>query len=112
MSNSKSFSAFLKKQACINQMPEFSSLGAYIKLARKRRFISAIQLANNAKINRSTLYFIEKGNPGVSVFSYFSVLRELGFFEDILNLIANDVTGKKNYEMKVLVKQSIKEYKI
>lgn len=112
MSNSKSFSAFLKKQACINRMPEFLSLGAYIKIARKRRFISAIQLANNAKINRSTLYFIENGHPGVSMFAYLSVLRELGFFEDILKLIENDVIGKKNYEMKVLVKQSIKEFKL
>jgi DNA-binding XRE family transcriptional regulator len=51
--------------------PKYSSiletLGENIKLARKRRNLTTIQVAERADIARSTLYQIEKGNPKVAI---------------------------------------------
>jgi transcriptional regulator with XRE-family HTH domain len=41
-------------------------MGENIKLARKRRKLTTIQVSERAGIDRSTLYQIEKGNPRVS----------------------------------------------
>ena len=41
--------------------------GENVKLARKRRNLTAIQVAERADISRNTLYLIEKGNSGVSI---------------------------------------------
>jgi DNA-binding XRE family transcriptional regulator len=38
-----------------------------IKLARKRRKLTTIQMADRADINRATLFQVEKANPGVSI---------------------------------------------
>ncbi|MCF0072199.1 helix-turn-helix domain-containing protein [Dyadobacter sp. CY261] len=46
-----------------------------IKLARKRRKLTTIQVSERAGIDRTTLYHIEKGNPSVSIGAYFKVLR-------------------------------------
>jgi len=64
-------------------------------LARKRRKLTTIQVAERAGISRNTLYLIEKGNPGVSVGAIFNVLRMLGLQDDFLKLAADDVFGKK-----------------
>ena len=50
-------------------------LGENIKLSRKRRKLTTIQVAERANIDRSTLYEIEKGNPSVSMGAYFNTLR-------------------------------------
>lgn len=51
----------------------FEEIGENIKLARKRRSLTAIQVAERAGIDRSTIYNIEKGNPSVSMDAYFNV---------------------------------------
>ena len=47
-------------------LPKFNQLlgqmGENIKLARKRRKLTAVQVSERAGIARSTLYLIEKGN--------------------------------------------------
>ena len=53
-------------------------LGENIKLARKRRKLTTIQVSERAGIDRTTLYLIEKGTPSVSMGAYFNVLRVLG----------------------------------
>ncbi|RZK10577.1 MAG: XRE family transcriptional regulator, partial [Flavobacterium sp.] len=45
----------------------WDQLGENIKLARKRRKLTAIQLAERAAIERATLRKIERGDPGVSM---------------------------------------------
>lgn len=60
----------------------FEQMGENIKLARKRRSLTTIQVAEQAGINRSTLYHIEKGNPSVSIGAYFNVLRVLVLQDD------------------------------
>jgi len=42
-------------------------LGENIHLARKRRGLTTTQVAKRADIGRSTLYWIEKGSPGVAL---------------------------------------------
>jgi len=74
-------------------------------LARKRRNLTAIQVAERADISRNTLYLIEKGNPGVSIGAVFNVLRVLGLQDDFLKLAADDVLGKKLQDIKLLKKK-------
>ncbi len=70
-------------------------VGENIRLARKRRKLTTIQVAERADINRSTLTQIEKGNPGVSMGAYFNTLRVLGLQDDFIKLAADDEYGRK-----------------
>ena len=79
--------------------------GENVKLARKRRNLTAIQVAERADISRNTLYLIEKGNSGVSIGAVFNVLRVLGLQDDFLKLGADDVLGKKLQDIKLLKKK-------
>ena len=53
-------------------------LGADITVARKKRRISTVSMAERAFISRATLYKVEKGNPTVSMGIYATVLAILG----------------------------------
>ena len=79
--------------------------GENVKLARKRRNLTAIQVAERADISRNTLYLIEKGNSGVSIGAVFNVLRVLGLQDDFLKLGADDIVGKKLQDIKLLAKK-------
>ena len=81
--------------------------GQHIKLARKRRKLTTIQVSERAQINRTTLYQIEKGNSSVSMGAYFNVLRVLGLHEDFLKLAADDVFGRKLQDLELLQKKKI-----
>jgi transcriptional regulator with XRE-family HTH domain len=54
-------------------------LGADIRDARRRRRIPMAVLAERALISRTTLSKVEKGDPGVSLGVYATVLFVLGF---------------------------------
>ncbi len=77
-------------------------LGENIKLARKRRKLTAVQVAERADIVRTTLYQIEKGNPSVAIGAYFNVLRVLGLQDDFLKLAADDEFGRKLQDLDLL----------
>jgi transcriptional regulator with XRE-family HTH domain len=77
-------------------------MGENIKLARKRRKLTAIQVAERADIARTTLYLIEKGNPSVAIGAYFNVIRVLGLQDDFLKLGADDVFGRKLQDLDLL----------
>ena len=79
--------------------------GENIKLARKRREFTALQVAERANISRNTLYLIEKCSPSVSIGAIFNVLRVLGLQDDILKLAADDEFGKKIQDIKLLGKK-------
>lgn len=70
-------------------------LGENIKLARKRRRLSALQVAERADIARSTYQLIEKGQPGVAMASYLQVLYVLGLEKDLLKVAADDPLGRR-----------------
>ena len=79
-----------------------SQMGENIKLARKRRKLTAIQVAERAGISRSTLSLIEKGKSSVAMGAYFNVLRVLGLQNDFLKLAADDEFGRKLQDLELL----------
>lgn len=87
-------------------LPKFQKIlaqtGENIKLARKRRSLTTLQVAERAGIDRTTLYYIEKGNPSVSFGAYFNVLRVLGLQDDFLKLAADDEFGRKLQDLKLI----------
>lgn len=94
-----------KKQTLLPKFQKaLEQMGENIKLARKRRNLTTIQVAERAGINRSTLYHIEKGNPSVALGAYFNVLRVLGLEEDFLKLAADDEFGRKLQDLKLIGK--------
>ena len=78
-----------------------TSWGENVKLARKRRKLTTLQVAERAGIDRSTLYQIEKGNPRVSLGAYFNVFRVLGLQDDFLKLAADDQQGRFLQDMQL-----------
>lgn len=77
-------------------------MGENIKLARKRRKLTTVQVAERADISRSTLYQIESGNPSVAMGAYFNVLRVLGLQDDFSMLAADDELGRRLQDLKLL----------
>ncbi|MFU8859199.1 MAG: helix-turn-helix domain-containing protein [Cyclonatronaceae bacterium] len=73
----------------------FQQVGEHFKLARLRRKLSAGQVSERADIGTSTLWRVEKGDPGVSMGNYFQVLMALGLDKDILKLASDDELGRK-----------------
>jgi transcriptional regulator with XRE-family HTH domain len=76
-------------------------LGGNIKLARKRRKLSEIQVAERAAI-RSTLQLIEKGEHGVAMSAYLQVLFVLGLEKDLLKVAADDPLGRKLQDVELI----------
>ena len=80
-------------------------LGTRIKLARLRRKLSAVQVAERAGVNRVTLWQIEKGSPSVSMGAYAQVLFVLGLEKDLKMVAEDDTLGRKLQDAKILEKK-------
>jgi transcriptional regulator with XRE-family HTH domain len=94
--NTKKQSIFPKYHLILEKM------GGNIKIARKRRKLTTIQVAERSGISRSTLYLIESGNSGVAMGAYFNVLRVLGLQEDFLKLADDDQLGRRLQDLELL----------
>ena len=94
--NTKKQLIFPKHQQLLEQM------GENIKLARRRRKLTTVQVAERAGISRSTFYLIEKGDAGVAMGAYFNVLRVFGLQEDVLMIAADDAFGRKLQDLDLL----------
>jgi len=70
------------------------TMGENLRLARKRRKITAKMMAERANMSLVTLRALERGNPNVSMGNYLSVVFCLGFLGDIASVAANDVVGR------------------
>jgi len=77
-------------------------VGENIKLARKRRKLTAVQVSERAGIDRRTLYEIEKGSSKVAIGSYFNVMVALGLQDDFLKLATDDELGRKLQDLDLL----------
>jgi DNA-binding XRE family transcriptional regulator len=77
-------------------MRALRKLGHDISAARRRRRITTTIMAERAGISRQTLYNIEKGEPGVLMAHYASVLFALGLADRLGNLadITHDSVGR------------------
>ena len=80
-------------------------VGEQFKLARLRRKLSAEQVSERADIGTSTLWRIEKGDPGVALGNYFQVLTALGLERDSLELASDDVLGRKIQDAGLITKK-------
>jgi len=99
--NRKKTILFPRQQKIMDQ------LGENYKLARKRRKLTTLQVAERAGINRTTLYEIEKGSGSVSMGAYLNVLRVLGLQDDFLKIAADDVLGRKLQDLSLLANQAL-----
>ena len=72
-----------------------SDLGERLRLARLRRKLSSLGVSQRAGISRSSLYKVEKGDPGATLGSYMRVLAVMGLSADIATLAADDKVGRK-----------------
>ena len=70
------------------------TMGENLRLARKRRKITANMMSERANLSLMTLRSIERGSPHVSMCNYMAVIACLGFQADIAAVAANDVLGR------------------
>ncbi|KAA3651993.1 MAG: XRE family transcriptional regulator [Bacteroidetes bacterium] len=80
----------------------FNEIGENIKLARKRRKLSIMQVAERAGIHRATLSRVEKGDVSVAIGIYFNVFKVLNLQDDFKALAKNDAFGRKLQDLELL----------
>lgn len=69
--------------------------GRSIRLARRRRGLSAGLVAERAGMSRPTLRAIERGNAGVTLGAVANVLHSLGLEQDLAQLARADERGRE-----------------
>lgn len=74
---------------------QLESLGERLRLARKRRRVSSVLMAQRVGVSRDTLHRVEKGDPAVGLGTYLRVLRVLGLDADLDRIAADDPVGRK-----------------
>ncbi len=72
-----------------------TSLGSRLRLARLRRKISTVQMAERMAVSRDTLNRLEKGDPAIALGTYLRALRVLGLDRDLDLLAQDDTLGRK-----------------
>ncbi len=86
-------------------------VGEQIRLARLRRNLSVVQVAERATCSPLTVTRIEKGAPTVAIGIYLRVLYALQLDDDILRLAKEDEMGRvlQDLRMKPRERASKKE---
>ncbi|MCH2451205.1 MAG: hypothetical protein MK198_13815 [Gracilimonas sp.] len=82
-------------------------VGEQFKLARLRRKLSMEHVSERANIAKSTLWRIEKGDPGVAMGNYYQVLIALSLDKDILQLASDDIFGRKLQDIELMSKKKV-----
>jgi transcriptional regulator with XRE-family HTH domain len=82
-------------------------LGEHLKLARLRRKYSAEMVSERARISRTTLWHLEKGNSATSISTLLQVMSVYGLQKDLLKLAEDDTLGRKLQDAKLQVKKRV-----
>lgn len=80
---------------------QLNALGERLRLARRRRRITAVLMAQRVGVSRDTLNRVEKGDPAVSLGTYLRVLRVLGLDADLDRIAADDILGRKLQDLEL-----------
>ncbi|SEK65506.1 MULTISPECIES: helix-turn-helix domain-containing protein [unclassified Butyrivibrio] len=89
---------------------KLQTVGEQIKLARLRRHLTAEDVAERARVGRSTVVQIEKGSPSVSMGMYLAVLNVLGLSDDILLIAKDDVLGRTIQDLDIKVPRRVRKH--
>ena len=97
------------------QADEYRLLGESMKAARLKRLFSIKELAERARVDRSTIYHIEHGKPTISLFSFLNVLKvlDLGMYKSTSDLqeITNRISDLgAEYVCKLVEENTVLEY--
>lgn len=71
------------------------ALGERLRVARLRRRISTILMAERVGVSRDTLHRLEQGDPNIALGTYARILRVLGLDRDLDALAGDDELGRK-----------------
>lgn len=70
------------------------AFGRRLRLARRRRSLTATLFAERMGVSRDTLNRLEKGDPAVALGTYLRALRVLGLDKDLDLLAKDDALGR------------------
>lgn len=79
---------------CSNDL-QLVSLGSRLRLARKRRELTAGRAAHQARLSVPTLRALERGGAGVGIGAYLAVLKVLGLEGDLDSVASVDEIGRQ-----------------
>ena len=72
-----------------------ADLGERLRLARLRRRLTAVVVAERANISRPTLAKAERGDPSVTLGTYLRILAIYGLEGDLSIVAGDDVLGRR-----------------
>jgi transcriptional regulator with XRE-family HTH domain len=76
------------------ELSAIETLAQRVRLARLRRNLSQVDVAERAGIGRSSYLDVENGNPGMSLAALVKVLAVFGYPERIASLLESDPIGE------------------
>jgi transcriptional regulator with XRE-family HTH domain len=76
-------------------LDRLAQLGERLRLARRRRKLSAALVAERAGMSRVTLGAVEKGLPGVTIGAYLAVMQVLGLDAGLARMAQEDPLGRE-----------------
>ena len=74
---------------------QMAALGQRLRLARLRRKVSTVQMAERMGVSRDPLSRLEKGDAAIALGTYLRALRVLGLDRDLDLVAQDDELGRK-----------------